>query len=124
MMGAIPQANGGQKFLGALSGENIDSAGQQKGEENVFLDREGRKEMKKLKHEPDFEAAEGGEFGIIQGVEGVAFEVGLPCGGGVESSEDMEKGAFTASTGTGDGDDLRREDFEGYPSEGVNMGIP
>lgn len=69
--------------------------------------------MKKLEHKADFETAEGGELGVIQGVEGVTFEVGLTSRGCVECSEDMEKSAFSTSAGSGDGHNLSGKDFEG-----------
>ena len=123
VMGAVGQSDGGKKFLGPLPGEGVDTTGQEKGEEDVFLDRQGWEEMKKLEHEANFEAAERGEFGVIQGVEGVTLEVGLASGGGVEGSENMEKGAFATSTGSGDGDNLPRKDFEGNASQRMNLRI-
>ena len=124
MMRAICQANGGQEFLGTLSRQGVDSAGKEKGEENVFFDREGGKEMKKLKDEADFEASKGGEFGVVQGVKGVAFEVSLAGGGGVEGSENVEEGAFTASARPGDGHDLAGENLEGHTPKRMHLGIP
>jgi len=78
--------------------------------------------MKKLEHEADFKTAKGGELGVIQGVEGVTFEVGLAGGGSVEGSENMEKGAFPASAGSGDGHNLPRKNFQGDTPKGVNLG--
>jgi len=124
MMRAICKVNGGQEFLGTLSCQGVDSAGKEKGEENIFFDREGGKEMKKLKDEADFQASEGGEFGVVQGVKGVAFEVSLAGGGGVEGSENVEEGAFTASARAGDGDDFAGENLEGYTPKRLNLGIP
>ena len=124
MVGAVGQPNGGQEFLGALAGKGADAAGQKKGEEDVFLDREGGEKMEKLKHKANFKAPKGGEFGVIQRVERVPLEVGLASGGGVQSSEDMEEGAFAAAAGSGDGDNLAGKDFEADPSQGVNLGIP
>ena len=124
MMGPVGESDGGQQFLGTLAGLSVDSAGKEEGEKNVFLDGEGGKEMKKLENKSDFKTSEGGEFGVIQGMEGVAFEVSLAGGGGVEGSENVEEGAFTASARPGDGHNLPRQDFQGDPAEGVHLRIP
>lgn len=101
--------------MSPLSGEGIDPARKKKGQEDVFLNGEGWEEVEKLKHESNFKASKGGEFGVIQGVERVTLEVGLASRWGVESSEDVEKGAFTASAGSGDRHNLPRKDFQGNP---------
>jgi hypothetical protein len=45
--------------------------------------------VEELKDEADLELAEGGEFVVVKGMEGVAFKVDLARGGGVEGTEDM-----------------------------------
>ena len=42
--------------------------------------------MKELENESDFETPKGGEFIVVEGVKGMAFEVGLAGGGGVEGT--------------------------------------
>lgn len=80
--------------------------------------------MEELEDEANFKLAQGGELVVIKGVEGVAFEVDLARGGGIESAEDMEKGAFAAAAGAGNGDDLAGEDFQGDAPEGIHLDIP
>ena len=110
--------------MGTLAGLGVDSAGEEQGEENVFLDGQRGKEVEKLENKSDFKTSEGGEFGVIQGMEGVAFEVSLAGRGGVEGSENVEEGAFTASARAGDGDDFAGENLEGYTPKRLNLGIP
>ena len=110
--------------MGTLAGLGVDSAGEEQGEENVFLDGQRGKEVEKLENKSDFKTSEGGEFGVIQGMEGVAFEVSLAGRGGVEGSENVEEGAFTASARPGDGHDLSRENLEGHTSKRMHLGIP
>jgi hypothetical protein len=111
MMGSVGQSDRGQQLVGALAGLRMDSTGEEQGKKDIFLDGESGEKMEKLKHEADFQAPEGGEFGVIQGMEGVTFEVGLACRGSVEGSKDMEKGAFAASARSGDGNNLPRENL-------------
>jgi hypothetical protein len=56
-------------------------------------------------------------------VEGVTFQIGLAGSRGIEGSEDMEKGAFAASTGTGDGNDFTGQNFEGDTPQGIDLSI-
>ena len=58
-----------------------------------------------------YELPERSELFVAEGVEGVAFKVDLAGGGCVEGAEDVEKGAFPAAAGPGDGDDLPGQDF-------------
>ena len=111
VMSAIRQADGVEEVAGSGFAERIGPAGEEEGEKDVFLNGEGGEEMEKLEYEADLELPEGGELVIVQGVEGVAFEVDLAGGGGVESAEDVEEGAFSATAGSGDGNDLTRLDF-------------
>ena len=53
----------------------------------------------------------------------MTFEIGLAGGGGIEGSEDMEKGAFAASTGARDGNDFTGQNFEGDTPQGIDLGI-
>ena len=53
----------------------------------------------------------------------MTFKIGLAGSGGIEGSEDMKKGAFTASTGTGDGNDFTGQNFEGDTPQGIDLGI-
>ncbi len=53
----------------------------------------------------------------------MTIEIGLAGSGGIEGSEDMKKGAFAASTGTGDGNDFAGQNFERDPPQGIDLGI-
>ena len=76
--------------------------------------------MEELKNKADFQAAEGGELVIVEGVKGMTFEVDLAGGRGIEGAEKMEESAFAATAGTGDGDDFSWENFESDPAEGID----
>lgn len=79
--------------------------------------------MKELKNKTDFVATKFGQFVVIERVERMALQVGLARGRGIKRSEDVEKGAFAASAGSGDGDDFAGQDFDGYATEGIDAGI-
>ena len=53
----------------------------------------------------------------------MTIEIGLAGGGGIEGSEDVEKGAFAASTGASYGNDFARQNFEGDTPQGIDLGI-
>ena len=53
----------------------------------------------------------------------MTIEIGLAGSGGIEGPEDMKKGAFAASTGTGDGNDFAGQNFERDPPQGIDLGI-
>jgi hypothetical protein len=106
VVGAITQTDSGKEFAGAGFGGGGDATGEEEGEQNVLLDREGGEEMKELKNKTDFVATKCGQFVVIERVERMALQVGLARGRGIKRSEDVEKGAFAASAGSGDGDDF------------------
>lgn len=83
VVGAIGESDGGEEFAGSLPAEGIGPAGEQEGEEDVFLDGQRGEEVKELEHKTDLEASKGGEFGIVERVEGVSLEVGLTGRGGI-----------------------------------------
>lgn len=68
--------------------------------------------MEELENKADSESSECGQFVVVKGVERVSFEIGLARSGGVEGSEDMKEGTFSAAAGAGDGNDFTWEDFE------------
>ena len=111
MMHAVGQSNGFEEVAGPGFANPIDPTGKEEGKENVFLDGEGGEKVKKLKNESDPELAEGSELVVVEGMERMALEVDLTGGGRVEGSEDVEQGAFSAAAGSGNRDDLSREDF-------------
>lgn len=123
VVGAITQTDSGKEFTGAGFGGGGDATGEEEGEQNVLLDREGGEEMKELKNKTDFVATKFGQFVVIERVERMALQVGLARGRGIKRSEDVEKGAFAASAGSGDGDDFAGQDFDGYATEGIDAGI-
>ena len=53
----------------------------------------------------------------------MTIEIGLAGSGGIEGSEDMEKGAFATSTGARDGNDFSGQNFEGDTPQGIDLGI-
>jgi hypothetical protein len=57
MMGSVGQSDGGQQFLGTLVGLGVDSAGEEQGEENVFLDGQRGEEVEKLENKSDFKTS-------------------------------------------------------------------
>ena len=111
MVGAVGEMDGGEEFSGTDTGEGIDATGEEKREKNVFFDGESGEEVKELEDEADFQASERGEFIVVEGVKGMAFEVDLTGSGNIESTEKMEESAFAAAAGAGDGDDFSLENF-------------
>jgi hypothetical protein len=123
VMGAVGQTHGLEEVAGPAFAQRIGPAGQKKGEKHIFLHSQGGKEMEELEDEADLELAQGGELIVVKGMEGVPLKVDLAGGGCVEGTEDMQEGAFAAATGSGDGHDLARENFEGNASESLHLGI-
>jgi hypothetical protein len=120
VMGAVGQTDGLEEAVGADFAGGVGAAGEEKGKEDVLFHGQGGEEVEELEDEADFELAQAGEGVVVHGVEGQAFEVDLAGGGGVERAEDVKEGAFPAATGSGDGHDLARENFEGNASEGLH----
>ena len=79
--------------------------------------------MKELENEADFQASECGEFIVVEGVKGMAFEVDLTGGRNIESTEKMEESAFAATAGAGDGDDFSWENFQSDAAQGIHAGF-
>lgn len=112
MVGAVGELDGFKEIVGTVTSRGVDTSGEEEGEENVFFDRKGGEKVEELENEADFKASEGGQFVVVQGVEGMSFEISLARSGGVEGSKDMEESAFSTSAGTGDGNDFAWEDFQ------------
>ena len=111
MVGTVGKMDGGKEFAGAGAGKGIDATGKEKREKDIFFDGESGEEVKELEDEADFQASECGEFIVVEGVKGMAFEVDLTRGGNIKSAEKMEESAFAATAGAGDGDDFSWENF-------------
>ena len=111
MSAAVDEADKRQGRLGSQATFGGRETCEQQRKLDILVGPQLGHEVVELKDEADFQASEVGEFGVVQGVKGVAFEVSLAGGGGVEGSENVEEGAFTASARAGDGDDFAGENL-------------
>jgi hypothetical protein len=123
MAGAVGQTHGVKEGPGPGFACRISPTGEEEGEKDIFLHREGGEEVEKLEDKADLELAEGGELVVVEGVKGMALEIDLAGGGSVEGAENVEEGAFAATAGPSDGNDLAREDLQADGAEGIHFGI-
>lgn len=124
MVRAIGELHGFQEIAGTVASGGGDAAGEEQGEKHVFFNGESGEKVKKLENEANFQAAQGGKFIVVEGMKREPFEVDLAGAGGIEGTEEVKESAFSATAGTGDGDNFAGENFEGDPAEGVDPHIP
>jgi hypothetical protein len=101
-------------------GARIGDPGEQEGQFDIFVDREGVKELEGLKDEADFVAAENCQSSIVEAGCGRAIDEDGATIGKIHGAGKIEQGGFAAAAASDECEKFTGRDVEGNVIEGAN----
>jgi hypothetical protein len=112
MPGSILQCDTFDPLIGGGPNGFHGLAVEQSRETDIFKNRHGRKQMKKLKDDAYGMPAIMGEGRFVRAVQSNSADFQLTRGRGVETAQKVQERAFSASARAGDGDEFMGGDLE------------